>query len=110
MTSHANSDEEAGMVVVRAPPPTAMTSPTAISNNAYVRRAQAAIRHTATSLMEELWSSTELLFQSKLTWLLIMGPIAVYGDSSGLIGEAACFTCAGLALIPCAERWVQYWL
>ena len=72
-----------------------------------------AISHTPTADVmlrtfgEEIWQSTELLFQSKLTWLLLFGPIAVIGDSSGLIGEAVCFTCAGLALIPCAERCVQ---
>lgn len=59
---------------------------------------------------DEVWSSTELLFQNKLTWLLLFGPIAVIGDSTGLIGEATCFTCAGLALIPCAERYVFFLL
>ena len=57
-----------------------------------------------TTLMEELWSSTEVLFRSKLTWLLITGPLALFGDQSGYIGEASCFALAGIALIPCAER------
>jgi len=64
----------------------------------------AILRLAVTTFWEEIWVSTELLFQSKLTWLLLMGPIAVIGDSTGWIGEATCFTCAGLALIPCAER------
>ena len=64
------------------------------------------LRLAVTTFWEEVWASTELLFQSKLTWLLLMGPIAVIGDSTGWIGEATCFTCAGLALIPCAERCV----
>lgn len=48
--------------------------------------------------------STDLLFQTKITWLLILGPVALVGDATGLLGEALCFTCSGLALIPCAER------
>ena len=64
----------------------------------------AILRLAVTSFWDEVWASTELLFQSKLTWLLLMGPIAVLGDATGFVGEATCFTCAGLALIPCAER------
>jgi hypothetical protein len=57
-------------------------------------------------LTEELWMSTDYIFQSRLTWLLVLGPIAIAGDSLGFLGEAMCFACAGIALIPCAERYV----
>jgi hypothetical protein len=66
----------------------------------------AVLRLAVTTCWDEIWSSTELLFQNKLTWLLLFGPVAVYGDSTGFIGESICFVCAGLALIPCAERCV----
>jgi hypothetical protein len=55
-------------------------------------------------LIREVWSSTDILFQNRLTWLLLLGPVALVGDATGLLGEAVCFTCSGLALIPCAER------
>jgi hypothetical protein len=58
------------------------------------------------SFQEELWTSTDLLFQSKLTWLLVLGPIAVVGELSETLGPASCFIFAGMALIPCAERYV----
>ena len=58
----------------------------------------------ATILMEELWASTDLIFQNKLTWLLLVGPVAIAGDSLGLLSEATCFALSGIALIPCAER------
>ena len=61
-------------------------------------------RSEATILMEELWASTDLIFQNKLTWLLLVGPVAIAGDSLGLLGEATCFALSGIALIPCAER------
>jgi hypothetical protein len=64
----------------------------------------AILRLAVMTFWEEVWVSTELLFQSRLTWLLVLGPIALLGDSTGFVGEATCFTCAGLALIPCAER------
>lgn len=54
--------------------------------------------------MHEVWVSSELLFSNKLSWLLILGPIALIGDSTGTLGEAACFALSGIALIPCAER------
>lgn len=53
--------------------------------------------------MNELLLSTELIFRSKLTWILIFGPIALIGKA-GLFGEATCFVLAGLTLIPLAER------
>ena len=56
------------------------------------------------SLKDELVASTDLLFQSKLNYLLVLGPLAVVGNASGLVPEALCFFCAGVALIPCAER------
>jgi hypothetical protein len=55
-------------------------------------------------LLRDVWSSTDILFQNRLTWLLLLGPVALVGDATGLLGEAVCFTCSGLALIPCAER------
>jgi hypothetical protein len=58
------------------------------------------------SFQEELWTSTDLLFQSKLTWLLVLGPIAVVGELTETLGPASCFVFAGMALIPCAERYV----
>jgi hypothetical protein len=57
-----------------------------------------------TTLVQEVWSSSELLFQNRITWLLILGPLALVGDATGILGEAACFTLSGIALIPCAER------
>jgi Ca2+/H+ antiporter len=47
--------------------------------------------------------STELIFRSRLTWLLVFGPIALIGKA-GEFGESACFIFAGLTLIPLAER------
>ena len=58
------------------------------------------------SVAEELWESTDYIFQSRLTWLLILGPIAIVGDSLELLSEATCFAFSGIALIPCAERYV----
>lgn len=55
-------------------------------------------------LLQELWLSTELLFQSRLTWLFLLGPLALFGDATGIFGEALCFAFSGIALIPCAER------
>lgn len=56
------------------------------------------------SFKEELWASLDYIFQSKLTWLLVGGPIAIVGDALGLLGEPICFALSGIALIPCAER------
>lgn len=58
-------------------------------------------------LAEELWASTDYIFQSRLTWLLLLGPVAIVGDSLGLLSEATCFAFSGIALIPCAERYVR---
>ena len=58
------------------------------------------------SLLQEGWHSVDTILFSggKITWLILGGPLAVLGDSTGLLGEAPCFVLAGLALIPCAER------
>mmetsp|Transcript_37659 Transcript_37659/g.76637 ORF Transcript_37659/g.76637 Transcript_37659/m.76637 type:complete len:676 (+) Transcript_37659:82-2109(+) len=56
------------------------------------------------SLYLEAKHSAELIFASKLTWLLIAGPLALAGSATGALPESTCFTLAGLALIPCAER------
>jgi hypothetical protein len=34
-----------------------------------------------------------------------MGPLALLGDQTGILGEAPCFALSGIALIPCAERY-----
>jgi hypothetical protein len=69
-----------------------------------IREPQQAKAEKAISFQEEVWTSTDLLFQSRLTWLLILGPIAVVGQFTGTLGPATCFIFAGMALIPCAER------
>ena len=58
----------------------------------------------ASLLVEELRASTDYIFQSKLTWLVLVGPVAIVGDWLGLLSEATCFALSGIALIPCAER------
>ena len=57
-------------------------------------------------LWYEFYTSSTLLFDTRLNYLLLCGPIALVGDSMGWLGEAACFALSGLALIPCAERYV----
>jgi hypothetical protein len=57
-------------------------------------------------IFRELWESSELIVNNKLNWLLVLGPVALFGDAFGLLGEAACFAFSGIALIPCAERYV----
>lgn len=57
------------------------------------------------SFFGELLQSTEhIFFQSRLSWLMTLGPIAIVGNSFGLLGEQLSFLMAGIALIPCAER------
>ena len=56
------------------------------------------------SLKEEAYISLRLVGNNKLNWLLLCGPIALIGSSSGILGEASCFCLSGMALIPCAER------
>jgi hypothetical protein len=60
------------------------------------------------SICEELWESGEVLFSSKVTWLLLFGPVALIGDFTGWLSEFVCFCFACLALIPCAERYVPF--
>ena len=55
------------------------------------------------NIHNEIITSTELIFRSRLTWLLIFGPVALIGKS-GIFGESVCFILAGLTLIPLAER------
>ena len=57
---------------------------------------------------DEARASFILMKGTKLNLLLIFAPMALIGSKSGLIGEFLCFCCAGLALIPCAERYVEY--
>lgn len=61
-------------------------------------------RQYDSTLLQEVSTSTELLFQNKITWLLLLGPVALVGDATGLLGEPLCFAFSGIALIPCAER------
>jgi len=55
------------------------------------------------NIHNEVITSTELIFRSKLTWFLLFGPIALIGKT-GIFGESTCFVLAGLTLIPLAER------
>ena len=55
------------------------------------------------NIQNDILLSTNLIFKSKLTWLLIFGPIALVGKT-GIFGESVCFILAGLTLIPLAER------
>lgn len=83
------------------------TSPTAVaalSNNSSNDKATSPTTATSVTLLDELWASTDLIFQSKFTLLLLLGPLAVLGDATGLLGEAACFAFSGISLIPLAER------
>ena len=56
------------------------------------------------SLYDEVWKSSSMLSQTKVSWLLVAGPLALFGDATGIFGEALCFSLSGIALIPCAER------
>lgn len=55
-------------------------------------------------IIKDLYHSSGLVMNNKLNWLLLMGPFALLGDATGLLGETACFALSGIALIPCAER------
>lgn len=57
---------------------------------------------------QELLASTDVLFRPKLSWLLVLGLIAVFGSKMNILGEATCFMLSGVALIPCAERYDTY--
>jgi Ca2+:H+ antiporter len=84
MTKHASTDEEETLPLTRKSSP---------------RRAA-----PSSSLLDEFRSSTDIVFQSRYNWLLVLGPMAVLGEASGTLNEAACFAFSGLALIPLAER------
>jgi hypothetical protein len=58
------------------------------------------------ALVQEVWVSSDVIFQGRLTWLLVLGPCVIIGDSLGVLSKATCFTLSGIALIPCAERYV----
>ena len=62
--------------------------------------------HQAIGLCSELGRSTEVIFRTKLIWMLALGPLAILADFSGMVSDTVCFCFAGLALIPCAERYV----
>jgi len=55
------------------------------------------------NLHNECMKSTEIMFRSRLNWLLICGPLALIGKSANF-DESLCFILAGLALVPLAER------
>ena len=55
------------------------------------------------NLHNECIKSTEIIFSSRLNWLLIGGPLALIGKSANF-DESLCFILAGLALVPLAER------
>jgi hypothetical protein len=60
------------------------------------------------SFVIEFWQSLDsIFFSSRLMWLLCFGPVAIIGYSNELISEDWAFLLAGIALIPCAERYVQ---
>lgn len=65
------------------------------------------ISNSFADLSREIMVSSELLFNNKLNWLLVLGPLALIGDATGTFSEAVCFTFSGIALIPCAERYAQ---
>ena len=56
------------------------------------------------SFREEVSFSFYAMKSSKLNLLLVFAPVAFFGSKTGILGEFQCFCCAGLALIPCAER------
>jgi hypothetical protein len=61
---------------------------------------------SSSSFITEIWkSSDQIFFSSRITWLLALGPAAIFGESSGVLNEHWVFLLAGLALIPCAERY-----
>jgi Ca2+:H+ antiporter len=61
-------------------------------------------RRTPSNIFQEVKQSGELIFASRLTWLLIAGPVALAGSATEKLPDFLCFAFAGLALIPCAER------
>jgi Ca2+/H+ antiporter len=62
------------------------------------------MKHSYVSFQCEAQSSLRLMMTKKLNILLLFGPLAMFGSSTGAFGEFFTFLFAGLALIPCAER------
>ena len=58
------------------------------------------------SFREEASNSFKIVADNKLNWLLLCGPVAFLGSYYEVLGEASCFCLSGIALIPCAERYV----
>jgi Ca2+/H+ antiporter len=59
------------------------------------------------SLYDEfMTSASEYIFPktSRITYLFLLGPLALFGDSTGVFPSSFCFACAGCTLIPLAER------
>jgi hypothetical protein len=67
----------------------------------------AALLQQLRMLSKELWESTDVVFSGRGTFLLALGPVVIVGNSFGVLSEATCFALAGIALIPCAERYVE---
>jgi hypothetical protein len=57
---------------------------------------------TLTTFRHDCQTSTSLILNKRLNYLLLAAPLALLGKS-GWLGEASCFLLAGLALIPLAE-------
>ena len=55
-------------------------------------------------LLDEMNQSKFHLFNTRITWLLLFGPLAIIGSWTGAVKEDMLFLFAGIALIPCAER------
>jgi len=56
------------------------------------------------NIMREFWTSKDVIFENKITWLLVLAPFALFGDHSTSRGQTIGFALSGLTLIPCAER------
>ena len=77
------------------------SSTSTTSSTLYTNQPQWSI--VLSNIQHDILISTNLIFKSKLTWLLMFGPIALVGKT-GIFGESVCFILAGLTLIPLAER------
>lgn len=56
------------------------------------------------NILREFWTSKDVIFENKITWLLVLAPFALFGDHSTSHGQTIGFALSGLTLIPCAER------
>lgn len=74
------------------------------NNNDEILRQRNGFCSFIVDIAKELYLSSGLVMNNKLNWLLLMGPFALLGDATGLLGETLCFAFSGIALIPCAER------